>query len=53
MNPGGIREYLSLYKTFSEQITTVLKSVVTDDANKVTMTTAQEMLQNIMELVPR
>ncbi|XP_059145931.1 serine/threonine-protein kinase SMG1-like [Physella acuta] len=44
VQPGGIRDYLAHYKTFSEKITAILKTVVSD------MTTRDEMSQSVADL---
>ena len=43
-SPGSIREYVNSYKTFSENFTTVLKLVMSEELNS-------EILYNINSMV--
>ncbi|XP_041362847.1 serine/threonine-protein kinase SMG1-like [Gigantopelta aegis] len=51
--PDGIRDYLALYKSFSENVTTALKSVLTEEVVKETMLEALDMLRDIMKQIPQ
>jgi PI-3-kinase-related kinase SMG-1 len=53
MSAGGIREYLVSYKLFSENITSALKGVVSEEADRSTMESARAVLENLMQLIPR
>ncbi|XP_076458807.1 serine/threonine-protein kinase SMG1-like [Babylonia areolata] len=52
INPDGIRHYLSSYKMFSENITTALKSVVSEEATQASMFTTQTVLQDLVVQIP-
>ncbi|KAK7113677.1 hypothetical protein V1264_012925 [Littorina saxatilis] len=52
INPGGIREYLASYKTFSENITSALKLVVSEEASRPVMLNAQTLLEDLVQLIP-
>lgn len=53
INPGGIREYLALYRIFSENITSVLKTVVSDDASQASMMDSETVLHELVLQIPR
>lgn len=52
INADGIRHYLSSYKTFSENITTALKSVVSEEATQTSMLSTQAVLQELVIQIP-
>ncbi|KAL5019170.1 hypothetical protein ScPMuIL_004892 [Solemya velum] len=49
--PGGIRQYLNLYKNFSENFTTALKMVISDDITKDGMSEASALLSDLKNQV--
>ncbi|KAK3583612.1 hypothetical protein CHS0354_039435 [Potamilus streckersoni] len=53
INPNGIREYLNLYKNFSENIATALKMVVSDDITKDGILEANSILDALKEQIPQ
>ena len=48
---GGIREYVSMYKTFSENFTTMLTLVMTEDMNQDVMNQTEEMIDTLKEQI--
>nr|KAG5704902.1 hypothetical protein BaRGS_003885 [Batillaria attramentaria] len=52
VNTGGIREYLASYKAFSENITSALKAVVSDEVTRASMVDAQAVVQHLIDQIP-
>ena len=50
---NGIREYLLVYKNFSENLTMVLKLVLMEDMTKEGMTEADSMIETLLMQVPQ
>ncbi|XP_048758488.2 serine/threonine-protein kinase SMG1-like [Ostrea edulis] len=50
---NGIREYLVVYKNFSENLAMVLKIVLVEDMTKEGMTDADSMIETLMMQVPQ
>ncbi|XP_062590366.1 serine/threonine-protein kinase SMG1-like isoform X1 [Saccostrea cucullata] len=50
---SGIREYLVVYKNFSETLAMVLKTVLMEDMTKEGMKEADSMIDNLLTLIPQ
>ena len=50
---NGIREYLMVYKNFSENLTMALKLVLMEDMTKEGMTAADSMIETLLMQVPQ
>ncbi len=49
--PGGIREYVNAYKTFSENFTTLLKLVMSDDLTQQIMSEVTNMADTLAQQI--
>lgn len=50
---NGIREYLCVYKNFSENLAMVLKLVLMEDMTKEGMTETDSMIETLLMQVPQ
>ena len=50
---GGVRQYLNLYKKFSESFTMALKLVITDDFTKESLLETKSLLDALMLQIPQ
>lgn len=51
--PGGIRSYLSQYKTFSEQYTSMLKMAYAEESDIVTYENVEAMANGFKDQITR
>ena len=50
---GGVRQYLNLYKKFSENFTMALKMVITDDFTKESLADTRSLLEALTHQIPQ
>lgn len=50
---GGVRQYLNLYKKFSENFTMALKLVITDDYTKESLVETKSLLEALKHQIPQ
>ena len=53
MTPGSIRDYLNLYKKFSENLTMALKMIVSEEFTADTMVETKASLQALTQQIPQ
>jgi uncharacterized protein YaaW (UPF0174 family) len=53
VNENGIRDYLNLYKKFSENLTMALKMIVSDDFTEDSMTETKSLIEALQTQIPQ
>ena len=53
MNENGIRDYLNLYKKFSENLTMALKIIVSDDFTEESLTETKSLIEALQTQIPQ